>query len=213
MAHASADIGAYLKAKDSVSNEFSGSVYNYMRLLSQIKNVDLTKRLTNQYLQAAPRGTYAPDAIIARIANDLPNDEGLVKFYMDSLDTRYDLMKAYYEQKQIDKIPEPYRRQDEFAKLCLYKYITTDDEDGGTSTDMKLLGTIFHDENVYYTFEFSLAGDEDHKVMIGIAGPYQPGSTKLSFDKYFAYTTFEVVKPDWRAQASAMIGPLTDIYK
>ncbi len=212
MAYASADIKGYLKNKDSSRNEFSGSVYNYMQIMAQIKNADLTKKLTDEYLQAAPKGVHAPDAIVARIANGLPNDEGLLKFFMDSLDTRYDLMKAYYEQKQLNKIPELYRQQGEFAKLCLYKYIVADEDDdsAGTPANMKLLGTLSSRGAIYYAVQFMVAGDGDKKVMIGIAGPYKSGAAMLKFDKYHAFTSFNVVKPDWRKQALAMIKPLIE---
>jgi uncharacterized protein YbaP (TraB family) len=215
MAYAGADIDSYLKTKDSVDNDYAGAVYSYMSLMKDFKYKELNARLTSVYLEKDPNGTYSPEAVVARIYNGLPNKPAIVKHLMDSLDTRYDLMEAYYDQKQPEKIPELYRRQDQYASLCLFKYIRTDgeDDDGGTATDMKLLGAITRGEKIYYAFKFSLAGDDDNKVMIGIAGPYKPGSTKLNFDKYFAYSAYETLKSDWRTQASAMIKPLLDTYK
>ena len=215
MAYASADIDSYIKIKDSVDNNYAGVIYAYMNLIKDFKFKEFNGQLTSAYLEKDPKGTYSPEAVVARIYNGLPNKPALVKHLMDSLDTRYDLMEAYYDQKETDKVPELYRRQDQYAKLCLYKYIGSgDDEDnGGTATGMKLLGTITRGDNIYYAFKFSVVGGDEEKVMIGITGPYKAGSKRLNFDKYFAYTTYEKLKPHWRAQASAMIKPLNETYK
>ncbi len=215
MAYAHADIDNYIKIKDSVDNDYAGVVYAYMNLMKDFKFRELNDKLTSAYLEKDPNGTYSPEAVVARIYNWLPNKPALVHHLMDSLDTRYDLMEAYYDQKEPDKVPELYRRQDQYAKLCLYKYIGSgDDEDnGGTAMNMKLLGAITRGGTIYYAFKFSVVGEDEEKVMIGIAGPYKPGSKKLNFDKYFAYTTYEKLKTNWRTQASAMIKPLNEAYK
>jgi len=212
MRYADADIKDYLKKKDSVGNEYSAVIYEYMRIMAQIKDVDLTKQLTDTYLQARPKGTYAVDAIVARIANGLPNDETLIKFYMDSLDTRYDLIKAYYKHNEPGKIPKLYLQQDEFAKLCLYKYVTAD-EDRGSPSNLLLLGTVTDSGKIYFVFKFSIADDTDNKELIGIAGPSTPGATTLNFDNYHAFSSYDNLNDDWHLQAQQMIKPLTDQYK
>jgi hypothetical protein len=208
MRYADADIQDHLK-KDSANNDYSALVYEYMQIMAQIKDVDLTKQLTDKYLQARPKGAYAADAIVARIANGLPNDETLIKFYMDSLDTRYDLMKAYYHHNETSKIPPLYLRQEEFAKLCLYKYVTAD-EDRGSPTNLSLLGTVTDSGKIYFVFKFSVADDSDNKELIGIAGPYSPGTTTLNFDTYHAFSNYDDLKNDWHSQAQQMIKPLND---
>jgi len=212
MKYAAADIESYLKKRDSVSSEYSESVYEYMQIMAQIKDDNLTKQLTDKYLQAVPKGAYAVDAIVARIANDLPNEETLVKFYMDSLDTRYDLMKAYYKHNETVKIPKLYLQQDEFAKLCLYKYVTADEEQG-SPTNISLLGTITDGGKTYFAFKFSMRDDSDNKELIGISGPFTPGETTLNFDNYHAFSNYDTLKNDWRLQAQHMIKPLIDQYK
>ena len=212
MRYAAADLEDYLKKRDSVSSEYSESVYEYMRIMAQIKDADLTKQLTDKYLQAMPKGAYAVDAIVARIANGLPNDETLVKFYMDSLDTRYELMKAYYTHNETAKIPKLYLQQDEFAKLCLYKYVTAD-EDRGSPTNLSLLGTVTDGGKIYFVFKFSTPDDSNNKELIGIAGPSTPGGTTLNFDNYHAFSNYDNLNDDWHLQARQMIKPLMDQYK
>jgi uncharacterized protein YbaP (TraB family) len=212
MAFAQTDIDNYLKQKDSADNDYSGELYNYMQLMKDFKFKEFTEKLTTHYLAKDPKGIYNSDAVVARIDNHLPNNPVLIKRLMDSLDTRWDLMEAYHDQKEVDKIPEIYRRPSQFAKLCLFKYIAnTDDDDAGNATGLKLLGTVNQNGDTYYAFSFSISGDE--KVMIGIAGPYKPGVVKLNFDKYYAFTDFAAMETDWHTQAKKLIKPLLDNYK
>jgi uncharacterized protein YbaP (TraB family) len=215
MAYAQTDIDKYLSLKDSSDNEYSGLVYNYMQLIGKTRFTGFNDKLTKRYLDKDPNGLYASDALIARINNHLPSRQSLVIKYLDSLGTRYDLLEAYNDQKQLAKVPLKYRTQDEFAKLCLYQSISTDDnnEDYGSPTKITLLGSILKNGSAYYVFKYLEPGREEKKELIGITGPYKVGSVKLNFKRYYAYTEYEVVKTNWRKQATKMIKPLREAYK
>lgn len=212
MAYAKSDIDKYLSLRDSSDNPWGGSVYNYMQLISKIKNGEQNNGLTNSYLEKDPKGLYAPDAIVARINNNLPNNPLLVNKYLDSIGTRYDLMEAFNNQNQLSRVPLKYRAPAEYAKLCLYQYVSTDDY--GSPEKLTLLGSVLQNGSVYYAFKFLLPNDDDDvkKEYIALTGPYKPGATKLSFKKYYAYTEYKTVKVNWRAQATKMIKPLIDAY-
>jgi uncharacterized protein YbaP (TraB family) len=211
MAHAQADIDNYIRLRDSTVNMYNGEMYNYMQLIGQIKNGDLNDKLTNSYLTKDPNGLYASDAIIARIKNHLPNNQLLVNKYLDSIGTRYDVMEAFSKQNQLTLIPLKYRSQSEYAKLCLYQYVSQDEY--GSPQKMVLLGNVIKNGSVYYAFKFSLPDRDDKNELIALTGPYKPGSAKLNFEKYYAYTDYDVVKTNWRLQATKMIAPLIDAYK
>ncbi|MEO6979235.1 MAG: hypothetical protein ABI113_12680, partial [Mucilaginibacter sp.] len=211
MAYAGADIDNYLKLRDSTDNEWSGSVYNYMQLIGKIKNGDLNDKLTKRYIETDPKGLYAPDAITARVYNNLPNNQLLVNKYLDSIGTRYDLMEAFNSQKQLDRVPLKYRTQAAYAKLCLYQSVSADDY--GSPKKITLLGSIIKNGSVYYAFKFSLPDRDEKEELIALTGPYKPGATKLNFERYYAYTDYEVVKTNWRLQAGKMIQALIDAYK
>lgn len=211
IAYAAADIDHYVSLKDSNKNPYNSMMYNYMQLIGKIKFANVNNRLTKRYLEIDPKGLYASDAIVARIYNNLPNNQLLVNKYLDSIGTRYDLMEAFDNMKQLNKIQLKYRRQDEYAKLCLYQSISADDY--GSPQKIALLGSILKSGSVYYVFKFLLPDKEEKKELIGITGPYKPGTAKLNFTRYYAYTTYEIVKPNWRLQASKMIAPLIEAYK
>jgi len=210
-AYAQTDLDKYLALKESVGNDWSGLVYSYLHLMDKMKVKDINDRFTKKYLEKDPKGTYASDAVITRIYNGLPNNPVLVKRYLDSIGTRYDLMEAYDKEKQLDKVPLIYRKQEAFAKLCLYQYAAGNDD--GSPDQIKLLGSITDKGNIYYVYKYSLSEGDEGEWLIGVAGPYKTGSTKLDFDKYHAYSDGSILQTDWRKQAKKMIKPLLDANK
>ncbi|TWI94217.1 uncharacterized protein YbaP (TraB family) [Mucilaginibacter frigoritolerans] len=209
MAYAQADIDNYIKLKDSTDNRWSGCVYGYMNLMSKIKNTAINDKLTKRYISKDPKGLYLVDAVVARISNNLPVNPLLTNKLLDSLDSRYDVMKAYNSQKQLAKVPQQYRTQVAFAKLCLYKSISVDDE--GVPSKFTLLGTVTKNGSLYYAFKFLMPDENNDKgpsYLIGISGPYKPGSIKLNFEKYCAVTQYEKVTTNWRTQALSLIDSL-----
>jgi hypothetical protein len=182
-----------------------------MQLIGHIKAGALNDKLTGNYLKRDPNGLYAPDAVIARIKNHLPNNQLLVNKYLDSVGTRYDVMEAFSKQNQLGLVPLKYRTQAGYAKLCLYQSISSDDY--GSPTKITLLGSIIKNGSVYYAFKFLLPERDEKNELIGLTGPYKPGSARLNFERYYAYTDYDVVKINWRLQAAKMIVPLIDAYK
>ncbi|ASU33224.1 GumN family protein [Mucilaginibacter xinganensis] len=211
MTYAQADFDNYISHRDSSNNLYNTEMYNYMQLIGQIKTGEFNDKLTASYLKRDPNGIYAPDAIIARIKNRLPNNQQLVNKYLDSIGTRYDVMEAFSKQNQLTMIPLKYRSQSEYARLCLYQYVSQDDY--GSPKKMVLLGSVIKNGSVYYAFKFSLPDRDDKNALIALTGPYKPGATKLNFEKYYVYTDYEAVNTNWRLQAIKLIAPLIDAYK
>ena len=209
------DIDNYIAHKNDSNSEWGYYMYSYTQLAEKIKNANINAPITSHYLKDDPKGLYAPDAIEARIYNNLPNSQPLLNKYLDSLGTRYDIMDAYNDMNQLSKVPLKYKQPAEYAKLCLYQYAATDDdnEDYGSPEKMVLLGTILNKGSEYYVFKFREPERDDTNYLIGITGPYKPGSTKLNFKRYYAYSDYSVVKTNWRKQAMALIKPLIDSYK
>jgi hypothetical protein len=66
---------------------------------------------------------------------------------------------------------------------------------------------------LYYAYKFDLPERTDGETYIGIVGPYKPGSAKLDFDKYNAYTNYDVKSLNWMKQAKKMIPELKEANK
>jgi len=213
MAFAPNDAAKYIKNKDNSNSNFSSSMYSYMQLAGKIKNAAVNDWFTAFYIKNDHDGIYLPDAIAARVYNNLPNNPVLVNKFLDSMGTRYNLMEAYNDAKLLSRVPLKYRSQSEFAKLCLYQEIIDDDDDNGAPEKLSLLGSIVDKGSVYYVFDFMQTEREEGKKFIGITGPYKPGSAKLDFSRYYAYSEYAEVKANWKKQAQALIKPLLDSYK
>ncbi len=209
MAYAQADINNYIRLKDSANVKGIPRIYGYMNLMSKIKYPGINDKLTKLYISKDPKGTYIEDAVVVRISNNLPVNPILTNKLLDSIDTRYDIMKAYNNQKQLAKVPQQYRTQVAFAKVCLYRNILADEED--SPSKITLLGTVSKNGSLYYAFKFQMPGDDDDQgpsYQIGISGPFKPGSTHLDFEKYDAYSKYEKVTANWRTQALKLVDPL-----
>ena len=203
--YAEADLKSYLADKDSIDNPWGTNIYKYLQLMTEVKGESLTNNFTQQLITKDPKGAEIPEAAIARIKNHLPVDQKVLNGIMDSINTRSNLMEALYKENLPAKIPLKYKKQDEFAKLCLYQYAEDDDDHPDKIT---LLGTVADKGWIYYAFKFTLPNRDDNKNYIGIAGPFKPGSNKLYFDGKHAYTDWDTKKANWQLQAKKLIPKL-----
>lgn len=203
--YAQGDLDKYLANKDSVDNEWSSPMYSYLHLMKAVKGQALTDGFTAKLIKSDAKGDKASDACIVRIKNHLPVNQLVLNKLMDSIGIRYDIMKSLYEEKMTGRILPKYKKQDEFAKLCLYEYAQDDDDHADKIT---LLGSITDKGSVYYAFKFKLPNRDDDQNYIGIAGPFKPGSDKLYFDGKHAYTAWDAKKTNWQLQAKKLIPKL-----
>lgn len=204
------DLNTFLSNKDTTKTERSANSFKYLSLMGAIKGQSITNSYTNYYLTHNPKGWYISNATVARINNNLPVNSSLTLSLLDSIDSRYEIMEAYYNQKKFDKVPLKYKKQSEFGRLCLYKYLAADDY--GLPDKLILLGSVTDKGLVYYAYKFNMPEKDESEVYIGIAGPYKPGSTRLNFKKYNAFTNYDVKSTNWVKQAKALIVDLKNNY-
>jgi hypothetical protein len=205
------DLDAFLTSKDTSKYEWGTNIFYYLNIMGHVKNEPLTDKFTNYYITKNPKGTNFSNAVVARINNHLYINPLIVNRLMDSIDNRYDVMEALYDQKEFDKIPAKYKKQDEFGRLNLYQYITADDDEG-VPQKLTLLGSVFYNQSVYYAYKFVLPERDDHITYIGIAGPFKPGSSSLDFKKYNAYTSYDEKTENWQQQTKELIPKLIEQY-
>ncbi|WP_448700839.1 TraB/GumN family protein [Mucilaginibacter sp. AW1-3] len=204
--YAATDLDNYLAIKDSLVAKWNSPVDSYLNLMQEVKGQQITGSFTSRLLKDDPKGDKISDACIARIKNHLPVDQRVLNKLMDSISTRYSIMKPLYEEKMTAKILPKYKKQDEFAKLCLYQN-ASDDEDEHPDK-ITLLGTVSDKGSVYYAFKFTTPNAEEQTNYIGIAGPFKLGSSQLYFDEKHAYTAWEAKKTNWQLQAKKLIPKL-----
>ncbi|HVV55472.1 MAG TPA: TraB/GumN family protein, partial [Mucilaginibacter sp.] len=190
------ELAKYVTSTDTNKFENDAYVYYYLNLMKEVSGEPLVMKYTSYYLSHIPAGAYTDDAVIARIHSNLPVDAKLVSKLLDSMDTRFAVMEAYNKQKQLIKVPLKYRNQAEFGRLCLYKDITSDNDDDddeyGSPEKLTLLGSVADKGSVYYAYKFKQPQRDSIATYIGISGPFKPGLVKLNFERYDAYTDYDV---------------------
>jgi len=211
--YAKCDLDTFLVSKDTNKNEWATNSYQYLTLMGKIKGEPEINSYTNYYLNHYPKGYYVSIAVVARIYNGLPVGAGLTARLLDSMDYRYDIMEAYYRQKQFNKVPLKYKTPSEFGKLCLYRFAGSTDDDYGVPGKISLLGSITEKGSIYYVYQFNLPEKSETDRYIGIAGPYKPGSSRLNFEGYNAYTSYDVKTTNWIKQARLLIPDLKKAYQ
>lgn len=213
-AYAMDELNTFLASKDTNKTEWSTNIYKYLTLMGGVKGEPLTNKFTSYYIAHNAKSYGISNAVIARINNHLPTGTILMNKLMDSMYTRYDIMQALYKQKQADKIPAKYKIQQEFARLCFYQYLNSnEDDDKGTPLNIKLMGSVTDKGALYYAFKYNLTEQDSDKTYIGIAGPYKPGSAVLNFEKYNAYTNYDIKENNWIKQAKKLIPDLIKAHK
>ncbi|GAA3983601.1 TraB/GumN family protein [Mucilaginibacter dorajii] len=207
--YAQSDLDDFIAKKDTSVKWFSGG-YNYLGLMQEITNQPITDSFTTKLIKNDEN--ELSDAVITRIANHLPINQKLLNTLLDSIAIRYDLMQSLSKAKQLDKVPLKYKKQDEFAKLCMYQSISAD-EDDSTPENLVLLGKILDKGSLYYAFKYQSNYNDEKTDYIGISGPYVLGSTKLDFSIYRCYDNSIVKETNWQLQAKGLIIKLKEQNK
>jgi hypothetical protein len=196
-------------AKDKSTG--AGPVFRYLDILPEVNLPKLTDEFTKKLFAVDSIPYLHTTALAARIRAGLPLDTKVLNAQLDSLDTRYDIMTAYYHAGKLDQVPAKYKKHDEFAKLLLYNYLAEDNDYPNT---IALLGNLKNEQETYYVFSFSYLEDDVKKEYIGLSGPFDDeDAAKLNFDGYHCYVTFEPKNEDWKEQARAMITAMKEELK
>ncbi len=178
------------------------SLYHYLEILPKIHLTKLTDEFTNKLFAVDSIEALHTAALSARIGANLALDPKMLSARLDSLNTRYDIMNAFYTAGKLENVPLKYRKHDEFAKLLLYNYLA---EDNDYPESIRLLGDVTEGEKTYYAYEFSYMEGGERKNYIGLCGPFDSKTDQLNFEGYTSFTDYELRKSDWIAQTKSMI--------
>lgn len=214
-AHATEDLNTFVAKPDSVSSTADMGIYQYLQLMKALKSGPLTDKFTSKLITDKPKSYYYDDAVIARIEARLPVTALSMKPLLDSLGTRYEILKALYDNKRLSLAPPQYTQTSAVAKTCVYNYLTgeTDDDDNDQSPqNIALLGSVVAQSGTFYAFKFTLSGTDDAKTQIAIWGPYKPG-TPFAYKGYQSYTEWTELKTNWQQQARKLIPGLLKANK
>ena len=184
------------------ANNYSLTVYDYLNILPKLKLGSLTDSYTQAVLRIDSAAYLHTNAIAARIKLDLPVAPALLAAQLDSLSSRYLLMRTYNELDKINEVPLKYRKHEEVAKLLMYHYLV---DEYDAPNNINLLGTLKEGELTYYAFEFGYTEQGALKTYVGITGPFNGKEEKLDFDAYDSISNFDLKTTDWLKTAKALL--------
>lgn len=197
------DLNTYLK---DTENEDASSMYAYLNILPALDVPNLTDVFTKKII-ADTVPYMLTQALCARIKANLPVDQKLLDTQLDSLSTRYDILLAFDDAKQMDKVPAKYKKHEEIAKLMFYNYLGMENDYPET---ISLLDKVEVNGKTYYAFEYSYSGEEGKKTYVGVCGSFDAKNDKIALRDYNSYSDFEEKSDDWLTQAKTMIKVLEE---
>jgi len=177
-------------------------IYRYLNVLPELKRVELTDEFTKKVFQLDSVPYLKTAALAARIKAGLELDKTILAAQLDSLESRYEIMKAYHQSGKLGNVPAKYKKSEEFARLLFYRY-AGDDYDYPLS--VTLLGSVEEKGMLYYVFEFTYDEEGLKKNYIGICGAFAKSESPFKFEGYTSLSKYELKEADWKSQAKKLI--------
>jgi uncharacterized protein YbaP (TraB family) len=200
MKHQAEDLSRYIVGlKDTSSNKSYPNIYSYLGLLQLSDDKSVSDAFTKTLIETADVESYIKTrALCTRIKQHLPLDKKLLDKELASLESRYDVLLAYEEINEFNKVNSKYTSVEELGRLSLYNYII-DDNDGPDK--IKTLGKVTVGDKTYFVYTFSFEGDKEE--YIGIGGLADP-KKQVSLANTFGITSFAALEKNWKEQATKL---------
>lgn len=195
-AKALADADEYIGS----TKKYPRKAFSHLTILEEFKMTPLLDQFSNKLFKIDSASYLHTLSLAARIRNNLTLDQSLISAHLDSLSSRYTIMKAYFDAGRIEEVPSKYRSHEEFSRLLVHQYMS--DEDFSVE-ELTKLGTINSEKGTFYVFEVLTVDDEKKYLMI--CGAFDEKKAKFDLDLYQAYTGWEEVEIDWQTQAKRLI--------
>lgn len=182
--------------KNFGSNSFPAKTYQYLTILPTVDQ-KLLDEFTGKILNLDTVDFLKSYVVRIRVENRLNVSKTLIASQLDSLSTRFDLMRSFHKIGELDKLPKTYLEPMEFGKALVYNYVS-DDYD---LSEISLLGSVEYKGKLSYVYRFKIKGEEDPVNYIGIAGGFEKGKQKIDFENNFGFSNYQELETDWKAQA------------
>jgi len=215
--YAREDLEAYLNMLEEDEYDYTqhSLINNYLSLYYNIPDTtndefidDFTQELTSE--NANNWLTF--QALKVRLKHNLEINSSTKKLYLDSLDTRFPLIKAYHQANKLKAVSSTYLRPEKFSKLSLNEFLNYNDE---SPKNTRLLKKITKNDQQYYVYAMDYQksnSDNETDSYLAIVGPCKKIKQEdHTFKTYSVHTNWELVEDDWQTQATDLIPQLNRI--
>ena len=199
------DLNNYIKmlSEEEYDYQAHSLIYSYLNYLKTFpENGPFVDKFTKQLIEEKSNIWIQSNTAETRIAHNLKLPKEIKKSMLDSLNTRYDLIKAYHKANKLNEVPKNYLDQKDFSDLSLAMFLEDTDE---YPTEKKLLGTIKHNNSVFYAYSLNYNYDNEKESYLSVIDASYAVSQNSELKAYECYTNWDLLNDDWKTQAKELI--------
>lgn len=207
------DLDLYINSlNDSLvdSYNYTSLINAYLSLFNESAiNSNITDDFTKKIIGLKDNNWLKNQAITARIKSNQSLDKPMVNRLIDSLFYRFEIMKAYHDTGQFDKVPDIYKQSEAFSELSLHFILSEDDYE---PESFQIMGKIEKHGLLYYAYKVKYdEGEESLTSYITAVGPIKDVSAMTTLELYEIFTEWEQLDyANWEIQAEKLIPDESD---
>jgi hypothetical protein len=193
-----ADVDEYVKMLKVDEFSYKPEIYAYLDILNYYYSPLNAKLITDKIAKSKAQSWIKTEALYVRIFNGLKVKKKIKNKLLNELDSRFATILVYDRMGKLNEVPKAYITNEALAKLVIRNYFI---EDGEAPSVINILGTIDHNGKIVYVT--SCAYGEAWDKYIGLVGDF--GTNGVDIKSIKAYTDWNIVEEDWKAQALKLL--------
>ncbi len=178
------------------------SYLNYFDCIPTLENKALIDNFTKRIVNEKSNSWIVSRAAQVRIKHNLELTEYIKRSLLDSLDTRYNIIKSYHGQNRLNEVPKRYLTKEAFETLSLDQYLYDADE---YPNKKNRLGTLEADEKEYAVYDLAYETEDGKSSYIILVDRSHMVSQEKPLDYYDVITDWSKLEKDWKTQARQVI--------
>ncbi len=178
------------------------SYLNYFDYIPTLENNTLIDSFTKRIVNTKSNTWLVSRAAQVRIKHNLKLTKSMKLSLLDSLDTRYNIIKSYHGQNRLNEVPKRYLTKEAFETLSLDQYLYDADE---YPNKKNRLGTLEADEKEYAVYDLAYETEDGKSSYIILVDRSHMVSQEKPLDYYDVITDWSKLEKDWKTQARQVI--------
>ncbi|WP_044398285.1 TraB/GumN family protein [Lacinutrix sp. Hel_I_90] len=204
------DLQSYIQLQKN-SDEYNYSehslIYSYLEYFKEIPkatNVKTIADFTKVLLKLNANKWMTLKTAETRVLHHLKLSGKLKNTLLDSVDTRFDLMKAYHQANRLNEVSEKFYDENEFSRVSLKQYLEAIEE---YPDKRVLLGKLTIDSVLYYAYELKYEYENlaDNTSYLALVRVDYKVTQAHELNLYKVVCDWDVVNTDWKAQAKELV--------
>ncbi len=204
------DLDQYIKMLAEEDYDYSkhALIYSYLEYFHNLPkktHQEVIDPFTQELLDANANSWMTLEAAETRVKHELKLPKTIKKSLLDSLSTRFYIIKAYHTANKLNEVPNKFIDQKSFSELSLAQFL----EDNSEYPDKReLLGKIEYKSKNYDVYKITYGNDDDstnNESFLILVEPSFIVSQVEEFKIFPAFTDWNLLEKDWKTHAKQII--------